>query len=121
MRTCIAIEDHMSATVSLTKQIVVVEYDIPRSRRKCQESWRMCREVPSSGLSRHKHETTPGNKSNKKKPGLQTFLIVGTVLPRGTTGAKMLPSMATPRERGTTSKRRRSAVSAEVAFPDKIP
>jgi hypothetical protein len=47
--------------------------------------------------------------------------LVGTVCPRGTTGAKMLPSMATPRERGTTSRRRRSAVSAEVAFPERIP
>ena len=47
--------------------------------------------------------------------------MVGTVCPRGTTGAKMLPSMATPRERGTTSRSKRSAVSAEVAFPDKIP
>ncbi|KAF5849795.1 hypothetical protein GGP41_005278 [Bipolaris sorokiniana] len=43
------------------------------------------------------------------------------IWPRGTTGAKMLPSMATPRERGTTSRRRRSAVSAEVAFPERIP
>ena len=49
------------------------------------------------------------------------FDLLGTVVPRGTTGAKMLPSMATPRERGQTSRRRRSAVSAEVAFPERIP
>lgn len=49
------------------------------------------------------------------------FLIVGTVLPRGTTGAKILPSIATPRDRGTTSRSRRSAVSADVALPERIP
>ena len=49
------------------------------------------------------------------------FLMVGTVWPRDTTGAKMLPSMATPSDRGTTSRRRRSAVSAEVALPERIP
>jgi len=29
--------------------------------------------------------------------------------------------MATPRDRGTTSRRRRSEVSAEVALPERIP
>ena len=49
------------------------------------------------------------------------FFKQGTVCPRGTTGAKMLPSMATPSESGTTSRSSRSAVSADAAFPDKIP
>jgi hypothetical protein len=49
------------------------------------------------------------------------FFKVGTVCPRVTTGAKILPSMATPKERGTTSRSKRSAVSAEVAFPERIP
>ena len=33
----------------------------------------------------------------------------------------MLPSIATPSDRGTTSRSKRSAVSADVALPDKIP
>jgi hypothetical protein len=41
------------------------------------------------------------------------FFKDGTVVPLGTTGAKMLPSIATPRDKGTTSSSRRSAVSAD--------